>query len=154
MKNRGLPAGRQGFTLIELVVVMAIIGVLTGLATFNFQQARQRARDVQRKNDLKQLANALEVYKGDQKPQTYPASDQLSLLVTNKLMKELPVDPRYKTDVNAWVDYGYTLDPLLTGDTLDYELTACLENKGDLEKVPDSTCGPNGDGVTYKLTTP
>lgn len=142
----------RGFTLIELVVVMAIVSVLTGLATFNFQQARQRARDVQRKNDLKQLANALEVYKNDQNPQTYPAA--LADLVTGGFIKSTPMDPRYKADNAAWVDYAYTRDPGMTGDNLDYEITACLENKGDLEKVPDQTCAPSAAGVLFKVTTP
>lgn len=143
MKNK------LGFTLIELVVVMAIVSVLTGLATFNFQQARQRARDVQRKNDLKQLANALEVYKNDQNPQAYPAA--ISDLVTGGFIKAAPQDPRYKADNAAWVDYVYTRN--LT-NSLDYEITTCLENKGDPEKViPVVTCS-SAAGVIMKLTTP
>jgi len=141
-----------GFTLIELVVVMAIVSVLTGLATFNFQQARQRARDVQRKNDLKQLANALEVYKNDQNPQVYPAT--ITDLVNGGFIKSSPMDPRYKADNSAWVDYVYTRDPGMTGDNLDYEITACLENKGDLEKVQGQTCAPSAAGVLFKVTTP
>lgn len=138
-----------GFTLIELVVVMAIVSVLTGLATFNFQQARQRARDVQRKNDLKQLANALEVYKNDQKPQSYPAT--LEDLVAGGFIKAKPEDPRYKADNDGWVDYVYTINP---ANSLDYEITTCLENKGDPEKVsPVETCVSDA-GVIMKVTTP
>ena len=141
-----------GFTLIELVVVMAIVSVLTGLATFNFQQARQRARDVQRKNDLKQLANALEVYKNDQNPQAYPAA--LTDLIPRGFIKAIPQDPRYKSDNSAWVDYVYTRDPSVSGNNLDYEITTCLENKGDPEKVtPVVTCSSVA-GVIMKVTTP
>ena len=62
MKNNNL---QNSFTLIELVVVIAIIGVLTAFAVPNFMAARERARDIQRKNDLKQLQNAVEMYKLD-----------------------------------------------------------------------------------------
>ena len=54
---------QKGFTLIELLVTMGIIAVLTGMAVFNFNQSRERARDVQRKSDLGQLVKALSYIK-------------------------------------------------------------------------------------------
>ncbi len=54
-----------GFTLVELLVVIAIIGVLATLITGGFISSQMRGRDTQRKSDLKQLANALELYYGD-----------------------------------------------------------------------------------------
>src|SRR3989344_4992818 len=109
-----------GFTLIELVIVMAIIAALTALATFNFSQARVRARDVQRKNELKAIQNALELYKSDKMPQEYPATDDV--LVTGDYMPKLPVDPKEKATDYSWMDYTYTLLTPLT-----YTLEACLE---------------------------
>ena len=78
----------------------------------------------------------------------------LSDLVTGGFIKALHVDPRYKSDSTVWVDYVYTRDPGSTGNNLDYEITACLENKGDLEKVPNETCAPGAAGVLFKVTTP
>lgn len=52
---------KKGFTLIELLVVIAIIGVLTALSTFGFQGAREASRNTQRKSDISQYKDALEV---------------------------------------------------------------------------------------------
>jgi general secretion pathway protein G len=59
---------KKGFTLIELLVVIAIIGMLSALLVPNFMGARERARDAQRKSDLKQIQKALEMYRQDQNP--------------------------------------------------------------------------------------
>jgi type II secretion system protein G len=55
----------QGFTLIELLVVMAIIGILAVISVGSFRGTQDKARDAQRKSDLKQIANALETYYND-----------------------------------------------------------------------------------------
>lgn len=56
----------QGFTLIELLIVMAILGILAMVGLSNFRTSQLKARDTQRKADLKQIANALEAYMSDQ----------------------------------------------------------------------------------------
>ncbi len=55
----------SGFTLLELIVVMAIIGILAMLAVGNFQSSRIKANDARRKSDLKQIQAALEQYHAD-----------------------------------------------------------------------------------------
>ncbi len=142
----------KGFTLIELVVVIAIIATLTALATFNFSQARARARDVQRKSELKQIQNALELYKNDQFPQTYPTDVQYAanILVSGGYMAKLPVDPKEKVQDGSWYDYRYTY---VTG--LTYTLKSCLENTSDPDKLtPVTTCGAASAGNIYQLTQP
>src|SRR3972149_126604 len=54
-----------GFTLIELLIVMAILSSLVGLVAGGFRSSQMRGRDAQRKSDLKQIANALELLSSD-----------------------------------------------------------------------------------------
>lgn len=66
MKNlKNLRYYQKGFTLVELLVVMAILGILTVITLGNFRTSQIKARDAQRKSDLKQITNALEAYFSD-----------------------------------------------------------------------------------------
>ncbi|MBI5019583.1 type II secretion system protein [Candidatus Gottesmanbacteria bacterium] len=63
---------KEAFTLVELLVSIAIIATIIGLALPNFLGARTRARDARRKGELNQLKTALQLYYNDYK--VYPAS--------------------------------------------------------------------------------
>lgn len=54
-----------GFTLIEILVVLAILSILTGLISSNYITSRIRARDAQRKSDLSSIKTALELFYND-----------------------------------------------------------------------------------------
>ncbi len=54
---------RLGFTLVELMVVISIIGILSAIVYANFGTSRKIARDDIRKTDLKNLQVAIELYK-------------------------------------------------------------------------------------------
>lgn len=149
----------SGFTLIELLVAMGIMAVLTGMAIFNFNQSRVRARDVQRKNDIKQLQTALELYKNDSS--LYPVeTDFQTLLMDAAYTKSVFRDPRSA----EWSDYRYIHDP--AGDLKTYYLQACLENTADSSKATvasglcskfasaDCKCGTGSKGVMYIVTQP
>ena len=72
---------QQGFTLIEIIVVVVIIGILATLIAPKFLGRTDDARIVKAKNDIKALESALELYKLDN--YTYPTTDQgLEALVT------------------------------------------------------------------------
>ena len=72
---------KKGFTLLELLVVMMLIGILVAIGTGGFVQTQIKARDAQRKNDLGQLQRALESYLNDHG--RYPADDAGQIQVPN-----------------------------------------------------------------------
>lgn len=53
---------RKGFTLIEVLVVIAIIGILSSVILVSLNSGRDKARDAVRFNDMKAIQNALQVY--------------------------------------------------------------------------------------------
>lgn len=55
----------QGFTLMELLIVMVILSILVAIATGAYASSSRRGRDNRRKNDLRSLSTALETYFGD-----------------------------------------------------------------------------------------
>ena len=55
----------RGFTLIEILVVIAIIAILAGLGLGSYMSAQMKSRDARRKADLDVVAKALEVYLND-----------------------------------------------------------------------------------------
>src|SRR3989338_4818383 len=58
---------KLGFTLIELIVVISIIGILTTIGTATYTTAQQKSRDARRKQDLGALKSALILYYRDYK---------------------------------------------------------------------------------------
>ncbi len=65
-------AGDRGFTLLELIVVVAVLGILAAIAIQQFSLFRSRATDAAMRSDLKNAALAMESYYGEFLD--YPAS--------------------------------------------------------------------------------
>ena len=61
----------KGFTLIEVMVVLAIIGILVSILVLNFNESRKQSRDQVRKSDLQAMQLAIETYKAQNG--NYPA---------------------------------------------------------------------------------
>jgi prepilin-type N-terminal cleavage/methylation domain-containing protein len=64
----------HGFTLPELLIVMAVVGVMGVIFVINYPASQQRARDAVRRNDIKQYQAALEIF-ASRNNQLYPAVD-------------------------------------------------------------------------------
>jgi general secretion pathway protein G len=146
---------RKGFTLIELLIVIGIIGVLATLLMVNFVGVRQRARDAERKSDLRQIQSALEIYRADNNsyPLTVPGlipggSSCPAIFSFNNItyMQKVPCDP-------LGGSYTYTY-PTANGPGT-YSITACLENINDNQKdstsiAPCDTAGTNNWSYTVQ----
>src|ERR1041385_6236773 len=94
-----------GFTLLELLIVIVIIGILALLIIPNITSAPKKARDTGRKTDLRAIQKALEEYFVSNN--IYPASAtwQTDLTAGNPpILKTIPVDPK---NTGAYV-YTYT----------------------------------------------
>jgi prepilin-type N-terminal cleavage/methylation domain-containing protein len=55
----------RGFTLIELILTMAIIAIISVVGIGSYTQATIKSRDTQRKNDLNQIAKSIELFNND-----------------------------------------------------------------------------------------
>lgn len=96
--------GRQkGFTIVELLIVIVIIGVLAALVIVTYNGMQGRGRDARRQTDIRNVKAAIEQYKADNSfyPAVCPsdntgcsASDLAAVLVPGYI-KAIPQDPQY-----------------------------------------------------------
>jgi general secretion pathway protein G len=144
---------QKGFTLLELLIVIVIIGILALLIIPNITSAPKKARDTQRKTDLTAIRKGLEEYFVNNN--AYPAGtdyagmNDLTAASTGPIMKTVPVDPK---NTGSLV-YHYT--PTGTPAT-SYTLTACLENPGDngANVTTDATnCASPAGGKIFTLNS-
>jgi general secretion pathway protein G len=89
MRTRRGRLVRAGFTMLELMVVIAIILVLLGLAVGRYERSILRSKEVALKQDLVVMRQAIENYTLDK--QTAPQS--LDDLVSAQYLREIPTDP-------------------------------------------------------------
>jgi len=86
---RAIRNNQAGFTLVELMIVMAIIGVLLTVAIPSYMGAVRQAREAVLKEDLHTMRSAIDSYTADKQK----APQSLDDLVTEGYLKEVPVDP-------------------------------------------------------------
>ena len=111
-----------GFTLMELLVVISIIGFLASMAIFALNNTRMKARDAKRRADLVQIQKAIEMYFLDNS--YYPlcggsvcsttgyAGDMRNLAIIPAYVAKMPLDP---TNVNGFYGYYYARGYRKTG---------------------------------------
>ena len=105
---------QSGFTLIELMIVMAIIGILATLAIPSFVVAVKHAREAVLKEDLQTMRSAIDSYTMDKQK----APQSLDDLIQDGYLKKIPEDPMTHSK-DTWVtdtsDAMYSLDETESG---------------------------------------
>ena len=102
----------KGFTLVELLVVLAILALLLTLAVPKYFTSIEKAKDATLRQDLNTLRESLDKYYADNGK--YPST--LDDLVEHKYIRKLPVDP-ITEKTTTWV---FTpAEPPLEGDIYD-----------------------------------
>lgn len=125
-----MPQLRQkGFTIIELLIVIVIIGLLALLVLNNVGGATDDARDVQRKDDVAKMSSQLEIYQAENG--NYPSEANM--------------------EDSAWVDANLSIDPGATVDASDAALNA---TGGYLYVASPANCdnGAGGECTGYTLS--
>jgi type II secretion system protein G len=124
LQRTGSREAERGFTLIELMIVVAIIAILAGILIPNFVNARAQAQTAACESNLRSIATALELYYTDN--QVYPtaasAAVQPSLFTANGVayLNNTPKDPAAQT---AAATYTLTTTQAAGGSPASYTIS-------------------------------
>ncbi len=166
---------RLGFTLVELLLVIAIIGILSVIGTTTFSSAIVKGKDSSRKNDISNIAKALEAFNNDFGE--YPDEDTGKMVAcvdgADPTLIPCPgVDGKFRAkkngeDVVYLENFPQDPDPNraytyeMTGANEGFAIYAALENTQDRDvKKLNGVADPGGWGVNcgtsicnYKVTS-
>ena len=145
----------RGFTLVETLVVIAIIGVLAVVITVSLASSRGKARDARRKMEISQIGRflSLSCYLPDAGGGEYDLSDIIDELRVkypkySNVLPRTPKDPRVGTETESFYRY------IVTADSKNCVLYTNLENDGEpvtLTTISSATPG-GGTGVFEALS--
>jgi len=120
MKKALVLSKAEGFTLIELMIVIAILGILAALISGQFITSLKKGRDARRKSDLDQTQKALEMYYEDNKAYPDAVTFGSALSTADKTYMQ-----KVSNDPISGNSYQYESDGTY------YRLFSCIENGND-----------------------
>jgi len=124
----------KGFTLIEILIVVTLIGILVAILVPQYKYSVLRAKEAVLKENLFQVRDAINKYFFDKKK--YPAA--LEDLVSGRYLREIPLDPIQKTR-----EWQLVMAEPLEGEEPDPEL---LQGITDVKSLSQATAM---DGTPY-----
>jgi len=124
--------GEGGFTLVELMIVMTIIGILSAIAIPSFIRSVQKAKEAVLKEDLHTMRNAIDSYTVDKEK----APQSLDDLVQAGYLKTMPIDPMTSRN-DTWM----TSQSDNLGDI--------NETQSGIDDVHSGSQGVSSEGTTY-----
>jgi prepilin-type N-terminal cleavage/methylation domain-containing protein len=125
----------KGFTLLELLVVVALIVILAGIVIAALSPARERGRDARRQTDIKQIQLALEAY--FQVNNEFPTNIYAGGILEPNYINKVPVDPVTGNP------YSYAYDDS-GGAPYDFHLGAIFENS---DNIPENDLDLDSSGA-------
>ncbi len=137
-----------GFTMIELLIVMAILGILATFVTVTFPAARRRARDTRRISDIKQYQTAMELYANRNNGSYYATSTAINsafctaINLTNCQYDPISTTPyQYRGTVASYVIWA-TLEQRSPTNAIRYIVTCSDGRTGETTTQPNSAVCP------------
>jgi type IV pilus assembly protein PilA len=135
--------GEEGFTLIELIVVIAILGFLLALAIPRYTSSRLEAAKKSTQANLHNLANAVELYMTEIPTTTVPAYD------SGIFSKYIPKAPKPPVGTNAYKYYAVDSDSYCIWDPNQIGSSYFYVTEGGI--ITDSESLPYDDSTGSKL---
>ncbi len=138
MHHTGAPEHERGFTLIELMIVVAIIAILAGILIPNFVNARSQAQTAACESNMRSIATALELYYADN--QVYPTATAAAVdpaLFTANGVAYLNNTPKDPAAQSAAATYSLTTTQATGGEPAGYTIKCPGVHAGStLAKLP------------------
>jgi general secretion pathway protein G len=131
----------QGFTLLELIVVVAIIGILATIAMPALKNVPLRTRESVLKTNLRTLRDVIDQHYGDKG--RYPTS--LEALVEEGYIRKIPIDPVTKSN-STWILVREEVDP----DKPPAETETSEDGEPGIIDVKSGAPGNSLDGQPYQ----